>query len=245
MQDHFHLSSTETGESVQERIKQTHKITGFIGEKCLIKVLLNNKLSSVLLDTGAQVSVISDKYLRDNFPHIDEYPVNELLDEPDSLRLHCGNQTDIPFSKYTAVNLCIGEGEDKCHLDVPFLITTDQMCNPILGFNAIKHIAQTTDDKLLIKLFQTSFDQTEADRMQALVNLLQTPDSEEATVKVKGKNTVVPAGCIVEVPCKGNIGNLSQTQPMIFQQLATLFQGDRTCRRIGLHRQYYYEEKGC
>ena len=122
--------------------KQKHKVTRLIGEKCLIKVLLNNKLSPVLLDTGAQVSVISDKYLRNNFPHVDEYPVNELLDELDSLRVQWGNQTDIPFKKYTVVNLCIGEGEDKCHLDVPFLITTDQLCNPILGINAIKHIAQ-------------------------------------------------------------------------------------------------------
>ena len=31
------------------------------GEKCLIKILLNNKLSSVLLSTGEKVSVISDK----------------------------------------------------------------------------------------------------------------------------------------------------------------------------------------
>ena len=201
--------------------KQKHKVTGLIGEKCLIKVLLNNKLSSVLLDTGAQVSVINDKYLRENFPHVAEYHVNELLDEPDSLRVQWGNQTDIPFSKYTVTNLCIGEGEDKYHLDVPFLITADQISNPILGFNTIKHIAQTTDDKLLIKLCQTSFDQTDVNRIQAFVNLLQTPDSVEATVKVKGKNTVVPAGCIVEIPCKANIGNLSQTQPMIFQQEET------------------------
>ena len=165
--------------------KQKHKVTGLIGEKCLINVLLNNKLSSVLLDTGAQVSVINDKYLRENFPHVDEYHVNELLDEPDSLRVQWGNQTGIPFSKYTVINLCIGEGEDKYHLDVPFLITTDQISNPILGFNAIKHIAQTTDDKLLIKLFQTSFDQTDVNRIQPFANLLKTPDSVEATVKVK------------------------------------------------------------
>ena len=67
--------------------KQKHKVTGLIGKKCLIKVLLNNKLSSVLLDTGAHISVINDKYLRENFPHVDKYPVNELLDEPDSLRI--------------------------------------------------------------------------------------------------------------------------------------------------------------
>ena len=119
------------------------------------------------------------------------------------------------------VNLCIGEGEDRCHLDVPFLIKTAQISNPILGFNAIKHIAHITDDKLLIKLFQTSFDQTDVNRIQAFVNLLQMLDSVEATVKVKGKNRIVPAGCIVEVTYNANIGNLSQTQPMIFQQEET------------------------
>ena len=189
-----------------------------ISEKCLVKVLLSNKLSSVLLDTGAQVSVISEKYLRENLPHVDEYLVNELLDEQDSLRVQWGNQTDIPFSKYTVVNLCIGEGENKCHLDVPFLITTVQISNSVLAFNAIKHIAQTTDDKLLIESFQTSFDQTSVNRIQAFFNLLQKPHSVEATVKVKGKNTIVPAGCIVEITCKTNVGNLSQTQLMIFQQ---------------------------
>ena len=66
--------------------------------------------------------------------------------------------------------------------------------NPILGF------------KLLTKLFQTSFDQTDVNRIQAFVNPLQTPD------KAKGKNTVVPEGCTVEVHWKANIGNLSQTQ---------------------------------
>ena len=203
-----------------------------IGEKCLIKVLLNSKLPSVLLNTGAYGSVISGKYLRENFLHVDEYPVKELLDETDYLRLQWRNQTDIPFSKYTVVNLCIGEGEDKCHLDVPFLITTDQISNPIPGFNGIKHIAQTTDDKLLLKLFQTSFDKTDVNGIQAFVSLLQTPDSVRATVKVKVKNTVVPAGCIVDVPCKANIGNLPQTQPMIFQQEETELAGRLDCKDI-------------
>ena len=74
--------------------KEKHKVTGLIGEKCLIKVLLNNKLSSVLLDTGAQVSVISDKYLRQNFLHVDGYPVNELLNQPDYLRVYWRNQRE-------------------------------------------------------------------------------------------------------------------------------------------------------
>ena len=137
------------------------------------------------------------------------------------------------------VILCISEREDKCHLDVPVLITTDQISNPILGFNAIKYIGQTTDDKLLIKLFQTSFDQTDVNRIQAFVSLLQKPDSIEATVKVEGQNTVVPADCIVEVPSKANIGNVLANTTNDFPTT-----GDQTCRRIGLYRQYYYDEKG-
>ena len=54
--------------------------------------------------------------------------------------------------------------------------------------------------------------------MQVFVILLKMTDSVEVTVKNKGRNTDVPAGFIVEVPCKGNIGNLSQIQPIIFQQ---------------------------
>ena len=51
-------------------------------------------------------------------------------------------------------------------------------------------------------------------RKQAFFNLLQTPDLVEAIVKVTGKNTVAPAGFVVKVPCKSNIGNLSQTQEL-------------------------------
>ena len=67
-------------------------------------------------------------------------------------------------------------------------------------------------------------------RIQAFVNLLQTPDSVEATVNVKGKNTVVPASCVVEAPYKANIGNLSQTQPMIFQHKETELSERLDCR---------------
>ena len=47
-------------------------------------------------------------------------------------------------------------------------------------------------------------------------------NSIEATVKIKGKNTVALAGCIVEVPREANdIGKFSQIQHMILQQEET------------------------
>ena len=86
------------------------------------------------------------------------------------------------------------------------MITTDQISNPILGFNAIKHIAQTTDDKLLTELFHSSFNRSDVYKIEAFVILLQPADSVEATVRVKGTHTVVPPGCIIHVPCKHDQG---------------------------------------
>ena len=58
-------------------------------------------------------------------------------------------------------------------------------------------------------------------RIQALINLLQIQDSVKVTVKIKGTNTVVPADCIVEAPCKADFCKILQTQPLIFQQKET------------------------
>ena len=75
-------------------------------------------------------------------------------------------------------------------------------------------------------------------RIQAFANLLQMADSVEATVKVKGKHTVVPLGCIVEVPCKVNIGKFSQTQTMIFQQEETELTEGLDCTGSTISKKY-------
>ena len=56
-----------------------------------------------------------------------------------------------------------------------YLITTDQVNNPILEFNAIKHIAQTTDSKLLLKLFKIRFDQIDASCYQYVYDCIRIP----------------------------------------------------------------------
>ena len=73
-------------------------------------------------------------------------------------------------------------------------------------------------------------------RIQAFANLLQMADSVEATVNVKGKHTVVPLGCIAEVPCKANIGNFSQT--MIFQQEETELTEGLDCTGSTISKKY-------
>ena len=117
-----------------------------------------------------------------------------------------------------------------CHLDVRFMIKTDQISNPILGFNAIKNIPQTTDDKLFTVLFQISFNRNDLYKIEAFLNLLQTADSVEATVRAKGRHTLVPAGCIVHVPCKAKRTKTWKPFKNTTKEFPTI--RDRTGRRI-------------
>ena len=41
----------------------------------------------MLLDIGAQVSILSRSFLKDNFPDLKPQPLNEIKDNADNLRL--------------------------------------------------------------------------------------------------------------------------------------------------------------
>ena len=58
---------------------------------------MNDVATKVLLDTGAQVSLLSHKWLESNLPGAKILEVVELLDPCDRLRVQWGNHTEIPF----------------------------------------------------------------------------------------------------------------------------------------------------
>ena len=51
----------------------------------------------MLLDTGAQVSIISKSYLTKNYAELIVRPLKETLENDDSFRVQWGNSTQIPF----------------------------------------------------------------------------------------------------------------------------------------------------
>ena len=74
------------------------KITG---EKCLMQCKLSGVPTSVMLDTGAQVFIVSEKYLLEKFINAEIRAISEILDGHDSLRLQWGNNSEIPFADFT------------------------------------------------------------------------------------------------------------------------------------------------
>ena len=77
--------------------------------------------------------------MQQNHPAAEIKHISHILDQPDSMRVQWGNNADIPFNSFTAMQLNVGDEGVSYHVDVAFLITTDHIHHPILGFNAIRH----------------------------------------------------------------------------------------------------------
>ena len=78
----------------------------------------------MLLDTGAQVSIVSKSYLTNNYLELTVKPLKETLENRDSFRVQWGNSTQIPFLGWTSLNVQVGYETNSATLDVPYLVTS-------------------------------------------------------------------------------------------------------------------------
>ena len=68
-------------------LKEKAKLVKIVGEKCLMQCELSGVLRNFLLDTGGQVSIVSEKYLLENFINAEIRAISEILDGHDLLRV--------------------------------------------------------------------------------------------------------------------------------------------------------------
>ena len=78
-------------------VKTKAKLVDLVGERCIIDCWLEKKAAKVLLDTGAQVSIVNQQYLEEMYPSMKIRQLDEILDDGDSLRVQWGNSTEISF----------------------------------------------------------------------------------------------------------------------------------------------------
>ena len=200
-------------------VKDEAKLASLVAESCLIDCQLNGQVTSLLLDTGAQVSIIDIEDLKNYHSNTVVRSLDEILDDCDSFRVQSGNTADIPFTGWVDMIVTIRK-ENNCGSEhVPFLVTTEKLQQPILGFNAIKVIMDAQKNtQALVKMFSMLFKSSNTDKLKQFVHLIQEPfNDKQALVKVRGKNVIIPAGGIVQVPCKADVGFVKVKRAMLFQ----------------------------
>ena len=153
------------------------KVIDPIGKKCIAKCLLNDCEIDILWDTGAQVSIIPVKSLHE---HLGSIAIRLLSELPEtSLKLTVVNGTQIPYIGWVDVRLTLtpsSSNSNQVELVAPFLVTSESLDCPILGYNAIEELVR--NDQNPIPTVYESFPGEDKAKLDALVNFIQSTSSD-------------------------------------------------------------------
>ena len=190
---------------------QHKKLVKLVGDRCEVKCMLNGVEATGLWDTGAMVSVVSKDWLRRMFPELEIKKVEELIDEP--LEIKTANQGSLPCCGWVELSFQLN---DDPALQVPFLVMSDKIDVPIIGFNVISEIVKERKVDLMeevkkaMNLDNATFSET--------VNLIQAADrSSIADVRSEKRNMVIGPGQVVKVNCRAPVGFIDEEMPVVFE----------------------------
>ena len=106
-------SKIRLGDSKDEMMFRSHltptehqKVAKLTGEKCEFNCLLDGIDTKALLDSGAQVSVLSKSFLAEQFPNIEVRSVKELLGDQ-NLDLLAVNNLSVPYGGFVEIILTL------------------------------------------------------------------------------------------------------------------------------------------
>ena len=138
-------SVEKTGVFVSHLSPQEHAwVVRLVGHKCTVKCLLDGLETNALWDTGAQVSIISQSWLKQCLPGCDIRDIAELLGM-DGLDLKAANGTDLPYEDWVELTFNLIRDDFYHTIKVPFLIAKDSLDMPIVGCNVIEEITKFSD----------------------------------------------------------------------------------------------------
>ena len=191
--------------------KQSSQIAKIVGNRCTINCKLNGLFVEALWDTGAQVSIISEQFLRNRFPGMKLRNISELIDC--ELDLTAANGTSIPYTGFVEFTFTLKNRQDP--ILVPFLVTTNDISMPLVGYNVIE---------LCIKSGLTSpelacvFSSLSRNNVNTLYHIIEANnDADLCTVRTNKKNALIKRGQCSEISCRINHGPIASAIPVILE----------------------------
>ena len=212
--------------------RKPERIVRLVGRnsKCVVDCYLEDKPTEVLWDTGAQVSIVSEDFLQSKLPTVQTRDIKQLFGTDGSISLQAANGTDIPYCGWVEIAVRL-TNETETEIRVPFLLTKENIEQPIIRFNVTELMVRNTEgneDDVLLERMSRSFKVSKSGDLQALISLIRTTNSGElCLVKSTKKPHTVPAGETVHLPYRANTGPIHRKTPVIFEpdESATLPSG--------------------
>ena len=188
--------------------EQQHELVDLIGKRCIVNCRIGGVKVKSLWDTGSQVSLVSLRWLRKHVGEFDLRSLSDILGGEVCLEGVAGRK--IPYKGYINLKFEIGSSE----LVVPFLVTSERIVQPILGFNLISALAKSGKG---FSDFQESFDGISEDNVIALVNFLRAYEPRRlAKVFTYKQGALIRAKSSISIPCKVDCAVTRRT-PVLFE----------------------------
>ena len=182
----------------------------------MVKCCIGDVQSSALWDTGAQISMLCVKWLKENGIEVSIRDLSELLDS--DLEVSGVNGSRIPYEGYIELPVQIKGRTVK----VPFLVTKDDINTPIIGFNVIKTMLRKADGNTQNEIVRAVFEGAEKEVDNSVVNAfvatVQDSESESMSpVKVLKSGVTVKGGKMIKISCKINSTVVNDRTPVVFE----------------------------
>ncbi len=186
------------------------KLIQLVGERCMIDCKIHNKEVEGLWDTGAQVSLVSHGWVSSLEGETPEIKSLESLVGVDEIDLRGAGGKKIPYIGYVMMEVKLKGRSDI--LDVPFLVTADDITNPIIGYNVIRVVAESDEDGEA-----EFFKDVSSEKVCEVMELLADPESDcLSSVKTFKTGTVVKKRSTSVITLKINNVVVDKRMPAIF-----------------------------
>ena len=203
--------------------KEKARVAKLIGSKCTVLCKLNGVETPVLLDTGAQVSIISLQELNEHLKETKINKIEDLLDPGVKFELTTANGTVLPYLGWVDVQ-CELKGDNKGTniINLPMLVTESHIDHPIIGYNVLEQLVCKYDtsseiDEIVLVL-SDSLPDVVVGNINSLVDCIRSEnDPYLCTVKTWKRDVIIPAGETKKVTCRINTGFLEKGTPVIFE----------------------------
>ena len=204
--DKFYQNKTVRQNQINSKVRL--RMLKLVGNKPKIKCRLDGKSVNMLWDTGSMVSLVDKQWVNQNFADKEILPVSDFLERED-LKLCAANNSIIEFEGVILVNFGLQDGDDK--FQVPFLVSSKPISEPILGYNVIEELVLEGGEKDH-KLLHSCFQSVKSFKIDAFVTLIQDQASNpDFLSEVRVPETItIPAGhrkrvrCVVRDRCDDN-----------------------------------------
>ena len=199
--------------------KTKHYLVKLVGDRPIIKCFLDNKTCFALWDTGSMISLISKTWLHKNFGNVYIHSLQDFTGD-DSFILKAANNTDVPIEGVVLLEFSL-EKDNKNMFIIPFLVTLEEIRNPVLGYNTIEHLVLNFKGNNLPSLLKNCLPKISLIETEKFINLIEhnskMPDFL-GEVKVC-QNSFIPANSFVYIKCKSKFLFDEQEKAVLFSPI--------------------------